>query len=191
MKAIFVLIAICVVLVFVFRGGSSKERANGFEKIFASMPSEEKQFIRAVQRSRFEYDARQNDLAKGATRSERAKAICDAISPGGYSNWFGLVKALSSNGDGKGVLEIEIAPGIVLKTWNNAVSDYADKTLLEPNTQAQQQAMALKSGKSIRFSGSLFSSSTDCVRESSVTLAGSMQSPEFISRFFQFAEVSL
>jgi hypothetical protein len=96
----------------------------------------------------------------------------------------GLGRSLiSPNGDGRGVITLELGPGLHVSTWNNAISDYSDKTLIDPDTQLFKSLAAMKKGDIVRFSGSFFPSNVDCLREQSLTLAGSMKSPVFTMRF--------
>lgn len=148
-----------------------------------SMPGDERAFLVAVTKGRDTFNAGRNEMEKGSARPLRARAICDAVSPGRVDNWIGKVVNLSTNGDGKGVLAIEIGRKIFVKTWNNAVSDISDRTLLDPDSPIYKQALSLTRGQRVQFSGDLIANSTDCVRESSVTLQGSLIEPEFIFRF--------
>ena len=148
-----------------------------------SLPAGERAFLVAVTKGRDAFNAGQNDMAKGSARPLRAHAICDAVSPGRVDDWIGKVASLSTNGDGKGVLAIEIGNKIFVKTWNNAVSDIGNRTLLDPDSPIYKQALSLTRGQRVQFSGDLFADSTDCVREGSLTLQGSLTQPEFIFRF--------
>ena len=99
------------------------------------------------------------------------------------SGWVGTIRTLSSNGDGKGVLSIAIGDKVEVKTWNNSFSDVFDNTLLDPASSIFQTLTALKTGQKVKFSGEFVTSAIDCVKESSLTMAGSMTEPEFILRF--------
>jgi hypothetical protein len=148
------------------------------------MPQSEKAFLVAVETGRGTYAAGKNEMAKGAARPIRARAICSFFGPRiPIDDWIGTVSALSSNGDGKGVLAIEIGRDVFVKTWNNAVSDIVDETLLEPGSSIYTQALSLAKRQRVRFSGMFLDSPTDCVKESSLTLHGSLTEPEFIFRF--------
>ena len=70
-------------------------------------------------------------MQKGASRPNRAKSICVAIPDRRATQWVGNVSRVSSNSEGKGVLNIEIASGVQVKTWNNALSDSFDNTLID------------------------------------------------------------
>lgn len=145
----------------------------------------ENKFTAILADARQRYADGANDMAKGAARPYRAKALCNLLPGTRVENWAGVVKTLSSNSDGLGVLSIEIGRNMYVTTWNNALSDMQDKTLLNPESPLFKKAIALNRGQKVRFSGSFVRSTgtVDCVRESSMTLDGSMTSPEFIFRF--------
>lgn len=95
-----------------------------------SLPTEQKRFIEIIEHARNQFDEAKNDLAKGATRPARAKAICSAFRSKQVRDWIGRVYRLSSNSDGKGVLTIEVGEQIRLGTTNNALSDVAYPSLI-------------------------------------------------------------
>jgi hypothetical protein len=101
------------------------------------------------------------------------------------NGWTGKLTNIDANGEGKGVLEIEIAKGVHIRTWNNAFSDIGDDTLIEPSSPVFASALALKKGQVLHFSGSFLDTTDDgeCVRENSMTLNGKLQTPGFIFRF--------
>lgn len=145
-------------------------------------PLTEQAFIAAVQGGRDAYRAGGNDFQKGAARPARAKAICAAV-PSKVDGWVGKLTNLSTNGDGKGVISIEIAKDIAVSTWNNEISDITHKTLISPNSQLFQVLATLSEGDAVSFSGYFMRSETDCVNEQSITMHGSMTDPVFTFRF--------
>ena len=149
----------------------------------APLPSDQARFIAAITQARSQFTSAPNELAAGGIRNTRQQAICSALQGQSASGWIGKVAYLSTNGDGKGVITLELAPGLQVSTWNNALSDYSDKTLIDPDTQFFKSLVAMKRGDPVRFSGSFFPSNLDCVGEQSVTLAGSMKNPVFTMRF--------
>ena len=122
-------------------------------------------------------------MQKGSARPIRAQGICKAIPNRSVSNWVGDVSELSSNGEGKGVLTIKIGDEIYVSTWNNALSDTFDRTLIDPSSAIFQAAINLKIGQKVVFSGEFVKSETDCIQEPSLTLYGSISSPKFIIKF--------
>ncbi|WP_051448388.1 hypothetical protein [Bradyrhizobium sp. WSM1417] len=159
------------------------------EKRSNDMPDSERQFIAAVQRAREVYRAATNDMARGAARPLRAKDLCSILRPLTARNWVGQVTMLSTNSDGKGVLEILIEKDIVVKTWNNVLADTGDETLIDPASSLFSTASALTVGSRVLFSGSFRPSSVDCVKEGSLTMRGSLTAPEFIIRFSDVSPV--
>ena len=147
------------------------------------LPSDQARFIEAVTKARSQFIAAANELAAGGLRNSRQQAVCNALHGNYVSGWIAKVADQSTNGDGKGVVTLELAPNLQVSTWNNAVSDFSDKTLIDPESQLFKSLAAMKRGDTVRFSGDFFPSKVDCVREMSVTLAGSMRSPVFTMRF--------
>lgn len=150
------------------------------------VPKDEAGVIKAVEVARGVYDTGDNDMAKGASRPQRASQICAALPQKTVSDWVGTVYDLSSNNEGKGVLSIAIDNKIYVTTWNNSLSDIADHTLIDPSSEVFRDASKLHKGQVVRFSGSFIEDATDCVKESSMSLSGSISEPEFV---FQFASV--
>lgn len=126
-----------------------------------------------------------SEFAQGATRPARSTAIC-ALGIGRnpqVHEWVGTVVRRTTNSEGRGVLHVRLSDTVTLKTWNNSLSDFRDRTLVEPGSPVFQAMSQLAEGTIVRFSGSFVPSPVDCVHESSLTLRGSMTSPEFIFRF--------
>jgi hypothetical protein len=153
-----------------------------------SAPPDQVRFMTAVAQGTEAYRAAGPDqFAQGATRPARRQVICAAIGRDlRVSGWVGQVASRSTNSEGKGVLSVRLAPGVFLTTWTNAFSDIGSRTLIEPGTQVFHAMANLRTDDWVVFSGRFFESSADCVRESSMTLQGSMTSPRFI---FQFGQV--
>ena len=87
------------------------------------------------------------------------------------------------------MLRVDIGGGATVGTWDNALSDVVDNTLLDPNSPVFGQAQALHEGQKVRFSGRFVTSDTDCVEEMSLTLSGSIKDPEFVLVFTSVAPV--
>ena len=149
------------------------------------LPKDEAAFIAAAQNGQQSYNATSSDFAQGASRPARKQAICRALPSPVVSGWVGKLETLTTNGDGKGVISIEISPDVHLKTWNNDLSDIGDRTLIDPGSTVYRAMSSLRPGQMVRFSGRLVASETDCYQESSITLRGSMTAPEFLIRFDQ------
>jgi hypothetical protein len=152
-------------------------------RVEVPIPANEKEFILAVQQGQAAFRSAPNEMAQGGTRSKRRIAICQSLPQISVSDWVGQIDALSSNSDGKGVLEISLAPDIRVKTWNNDFSDTASHTLIDPSSSLFGTVSQMRKGDQVVFSGAFFPSDVDCVKETSVSLEGSMTDPEFLFRF--------
>lgn len=155
----------------------------------AEMPPPQQRLVAAVQRARDAYGSSTNDMARGAARPLRGREVCEAVRDGVATNWTGLVTGLSSRPDGRGVLSVDVGERTFLTTRTNAESDRADGTLIEPGSPVFQQAARLRVGQKVRFSGRFAASDTDCLKEASLTLAASMQRPEYLMVFQQIEPV--
>lgn len=154
-------------------------------------PADEAAFLVAVQSAREAFQSAPNDLARGAAKAQRRAGVCAALRSGmDVRNWTGTVRELGANGDGKGILTIEIGDDVELRTWNNFFSDAADETLIDPNSTVFAAASHLSKGDPVRFSGNLFPDDVDCVKESSLGLAGSVEHPSYIMRFSAVAPLT-
>jgi hypothetical protein len=173
--------ALGAVVVGALVGGSGQSAAPPIPK--ALLPSDQVRFMSAIIEALSQFRSAPNELAAGGIRNTRQQAVCNAVGGQNASGWIGKVSYLSTNGDGRGVITLELGPGLHVSTWNNAISDYSDKTLIDPDTQLFKSLAAMKKGDIVRFSGSFFPSNVDCLREQSLTLAGSMKSPVFTMRF--------
>jgi hypothetical protein len=163
--------------------GSGNSSINRVPADKLPIPSDQARFERAVLSARTSYTGAANELAAGGIRSSRQQAICDALNNQQASDWVGRIETLTSNGDGKGVVSLSMTQYIHVATWNNSLSDIRDNTLIDPTSSMFKQLATLKVGDLVIFSGGFSSSNTDCVGEQSVTLQGSMTSPEFTMRF--------
>ena len=156
------------------------------------MPKDEAAFVRAVQKAQADDKTAANDMQKGGVRASRENELCKMLGALNAANWVGDVYSISSNSDGKGVLAITVAPGVYIQTWNNAFSDIADSTLIEPNSPTFTKASQLKEGQQVKFSGTFFRDAEDtvgCLKEGSLTLDGKLSEPEFIFRFSDVAAI--
>jgi hypothetical protein len=152
---------------------------------YGKQPADEIEFLQMVTTAQQASRDADNDLQKGAAKAVRDKGICALLSSKDIAGWTGKLTTVDANGEGKGVLKVEIAEGVHIGTWNNAFSDIGDDTLIEPSSPLFANALTLKEGQLIHFSGSFLDTSDDgeCVREGSMTLRGKLQTPTFIFRF--------
>ena len=153
----------------------------------ADVPAPQAAVIAAAEKARSAFDEAPNDMAKGGVRAARAKAICAAVPKLTAKDWIGEVDTLSSNGDGWGILYINIGPDISVRTYNNAFSDAGSNTLIDPSSDVFAVASTLSVGQKVRFSGRFFKAKADCIKEMSLTQSGSIEEPAFLIRYSDVA----
>lgn len=149
----------------------------------APMPADQQRFLALVDRFAEAYRTAPNDMARGAVRPERARALCAAVRGLSVRGWVGTVETLSSTNDGRGVLALRLGSQVTVKTWNNSLSDSGDRTLIASGTPLFAAAAALRKGQRVVFDGRFVAHRDDCIRESSLTVSGAMNDPEFVIRF--------
>jgi len=169
------------------RSGSSEPVAKVAAKIKAqpevSMPIDEVQFINAVEKYVSGFREAKNELQQSALRDQRKKEMSKTIGGRVVSSWIGKINQLETNTEGKAILSIRISSDIEIKTWNNALSDINTNTLISKDSSLYNSLFELSRGQQVVFSGSFFSSQTDYIEETSMTIQGSMRNPEFLFKF--------
>lgn len=155
------------------------------------LPTNQVALQAAVASAREAYEAASNDLAKGGVRPARGKAICAAVPKPEVEDWIGTVYDLTTNGDGWGVLSVEIEGEIWLSTWNNSLSDIGADSLINPSSDLFGALAQLQEGQKVKFSGKFLSDSAkgDCYSEKSMTMDGSISEPEFVFIFSKVAPI--
>ncbi|MBX8814550.1 hypothetical protein HBA91_18190, partial [Ochrobactrum sp. MR34] len=88
--------------------------------------------------------------------TQRKQEIC--AQNNGYTDgeWYGVIEKVTTNSDGHGVVSLKIAPNIIIKTWNNALSDIGHGTLIKKDTPLYSGASTLKPGDKVKFTGKFF-----------------------------------
>lgn len=149
-----------------------------------ALPLDKQQsFIHIVSKAQRDSANAKNDMVRGGIKSIRDDEICKILASQEIKNWTGVVKKLDANGDGWGILEVEIANSITLQTNNNSFTDRNENTLINPASDLFQKASSLSVGQPVVFSGSFISKYGQCALERSMTLNGGLSGPEFIFKF--------
>lgn len=146
-----------------------------------SSPAAELSFINGMKPIMAQTATAGADLA--GWRQKRAAMICQTITGLQVTDWIGTVDKIDSSITGGAVLSIAVLPNVDFGTAPNALSNIGSNTLISQDSPLYQTVRTLQVGQKARFTGQLFSSQSDCIQEASVTDAGSMQNPLFITRF--------
>ena len=154
----------------------SQERASNF-------PIDQQDFISTFEEYLVLYNDAGTELQAANYLNERDSALCRITNQGRVEDWIGYVERVGANGDGYGVLEIEISDDLILKTWNNAFSDIGDGTLIEPSSSLFDRILPLQGGELVRFSGQFMDGSNHCLKDSRLSDYGRANDPDFIFKF--------
>ena len=106
------------------------ESATDPDPPFGAQPRDEREVVDLIENARREYDAANHDLQRDAALAERDERICALLGDGRVEDWTGKIYEIDSNGDGKGIIGINIEPNTQVTTRGSAFS--ADNTLIPP-----------------------------------------------------------
>ena len=153
-------------------------------------PDRQAEFIIEIEEFADAFSGAKNELQESALRKQRADSIAQLLGERSVIDWVGEINKLETTSDGKAILYLRISPQILIATWNNALSDIMDETLIPKEHQAYRTLFNLQQGDWVKFSGSFVPSAEDFIRETSLTIRGSMKSPEFLFRFNSIQTIS-
>lgn len=155
------------------------------------VPKAQSEFTNVINEHRDLYksaSSSDNDLKKEASRFDRRLALRDTMNGYSVNKWIGEIGNIGSVNDGeKASFSVLIDDDIELKTWNNRFSDLGSSTLIESGSTLYDKVFDMESGQTVIFSGTFLPDDDDYISESSLTLRGSMERPEFI---FKFSDIS-
>ena len=159
-------------------------------KVSISIPEEQIAFTQAIQSIKPEYAAAPNELKKSAIRTKRGNLIKSALNESlKVTNWVGKLTRMETNRDGKAIIYIKLeGTDIQVQTWNNALSDIGDQTMIPQDSNIYATVAEMSVGHQVVFSGTFIGSDRDYVKESSLKEENSMLEPEFIFKFDSIRE---
>jgi hypothetical protein len=130
----------------------------------------------------------ENELKQARLRSQRKQEFANALGGLSATSWRGKIKTLDTNSEGKAILKVTIPDGnyssdIEIGTWNNALSDIMDNTLIDGDSPLYDILIDLSKKQEVEFSGVFFSAEADYIKASNLTIHGAMTSPDFLFKF--------
>lgn len=143
-----------------------------------TLPKAQQSFSDRVAKASKDYDETDNELRMSKAITDRDKALCKATG-GSFKNWKATVHDVGSTGDGYGYFTIIMEDDIELSTWNNALSDIGDDSLIKPSNKLFDTLLDLSSGDTVTVSGSFLRGQDTCVKTSNMTEAFNAVSPDF------------
>lgn len=148
------------------------------------MPKDQIVALQAVLDGRNAYATCGNPLKCSALRKTRDKAVSKATDKGRLVEWYGVIKTLSTTGDGDAFLTIAaIGQDVTFGTWNNSLSDINTGSLIASGSPLYEALSEMSEGEAVAFSGQIKG-------EKSVTEAGAMNAPDFLVKFKEVRRVT-
>jgi hypothetical protein len=134
----------------------------------APLPQRESDYIAIIDKAQKQYAANRSVDARRNTRANLQIAVHDFMGLAhNAQDWVGVFKDSKQTHEGALTLEIEIAPGVTIATWDNAAMDVSYNTLLKPYMPVGKVAGSLAIGDTVVFSanliGAVISSDDDMV----------------------------
>ncbi|MFE5335351.1 DUF2510 domain-containing protein [Isoptericola sp. NPDC056573] len=149
---------------------------------YGKQPRSEREFVAIVTDGFGTFDEADTDLQQSEAIRKRNEKICSEVGSTA-DGWTGVVADVGANGEGKAWVEIEVAPHVTVHTWNNALSDAFDDTLIAPGSSMFDNLVALQEGDTVTFSGEFVRDDDACVQTTNVTQYFSGIDPQFLMRF--------
>lgn len=158
--------------------------AAGVGSATLALPEPQSRFLSVTAEYSDRFRSAANELQQSALRDERRAALITALSSQHIVNgWVGTIRQLETTSEGKAILAVRLSSNTDIMTWNNGLSDVVDGTLIDKGTHVYEALLNMSVGDSVAVSGSFFPSVEDGVKETSLTIRGSMSEPEFLFRF--------
>jgi len=146
-------------------------------------PEKQKSFESVIATFSQQFDKAQNELQESSYRKDRMNAIKELKIDTQINGWIGTLNQLKTNTEGKAYISIKLNNNLTISTWNNALSDIMDNTLISMDSALYKTLINMKTGQKVKFSGSFFNSDIDYFKEKSVTIRGAMKTSDYLMRF--------
>ena len=149
----------------------------------AALPQREAEYIGIIQNTRRQYAAARSVDARRNTRMAMQSAVHNFMGLShSAQDWVGVFKDSKKNPEGSRSLEIEIAPGVTIATWDNPEADASYYTMIKQFSGLGQLIDGFQIGDDVMFSadliGAVISSDDDMVSR-----------PQVIARFSKLQKI--
>lgn len=149
---------------------------------YGGYPKSQARFVKIVERAADDYADTSNELKGAKVLKTRDRDAC-AAAGSKVKSWVGTVHGIGATGDGDGWVEIEVAPSIVIETWNNSLSDAFDSTLIPSSASFYDRLSDLDEGDKVVFSGKFVPADDSCLDTTNLTKTFNAADPNFLFRF--------
>ena len=174
-------IGVLVALVIIGLGVYAFDNARDPDSPFGAQPRDEREVVELIENARQEYDAADHDLQRDAALADRDARICALLGDGRVEDWTGKIHEIDSDGDGQGIIGINIEPNTQVTTRGNAFS--SDDTLITPGPLLDR-ITELEEGQVITFSGRFIpDEGGPCFTNPRLTQSQSIDKPLMVFRF--------
>ena len=146
------------------------------------LPSAEAKFVKTVKKYEAVYDEASTELKRSKTVTDRNNELC-GLTGGSFTGWVGEITEIGSNNDGHAHIEIRIDDNIRIQTWNNALSDMFDDTLIKSGSKLWEKLSNMDEGTEVKFAGEFVADDEGCVRTTNLTETFGVVDPQFLARF--------
>ncbi|HXM85534.1 MAG TPA: hypothetical protein VN899_06985 [Stellaceae bacterium] len=118
-------------------------------------PKSETAYIAAWQAAQEPYRNADNQLKAAAVYNRMLEEMRKAVPDNHVTNWTGTVDSMGANSDGDAWIVIAIAPGLTVQTWNNALLDIREHTLIHRDSPLYNTLKDFKPGQKVAFTATL------------------------------------
>jgi len=146
-------------------------------------PQAQQQFMQVIEDGRSKIKDASTDLQRSAALRDRDNALCAVIPSYTATDWIGEIRDIGANGEGKAYLTIVIGEDARVQTWNNAISDIGDDTLIPSTNPIFDVILPLEEGDKVKFSAEFLRGRDTCLKQGNLTETFYGTDPEFIVRF--------
>lgn len=147
------------------------------------IPADQQVFLDRIESAKGDLENASNTLQRADALTRRDSELCNILEDRTASDWVGKVTSIGANREGKAYIEVEIADGIKIFTWNNALSDAGDNTLIPPGSALYQSLLDIQEGNEVRFTAVLMRGDDSCLKRGNITITFYGIRPEFLATF--------
>lgn len=154
---------------------------------YGDYPKAQVAFIDGVEAARTAYNAAETDLQRAKVIKDRNRKLLKRGGGSNVSGWVGMIDKVGANGEGKAYVTIKISDNIKIQTWNNALSDIPDGTLIPESSPVYDALLDMVPGDKVVFSGSFVAKDGAALYPTNVTETFGALTPEFLFKFSKVA----
>lgn len=150
---------------------------------YGTYSDDQKEFIRIIEDAIVEIEDAETELQQSVALRKRDDALCAVLNKRVATNWTGKITEIGSNSDGFAHVEIELADGVRVKTWNNSFSDISDNTLIPPSADFFDNLVATSEDTVVTWTGRFAAGDSFCLKKANLTQTFYGIDPQFIVKF--------